>query len=154
STTDSYLGSFKVDFTPRAEDQWTFFGATNVNRTDNTVASKFIAPEFNANERNNRYLLNAQQSHVFSGDAFLESQFSFYHANRSLLRSDPNAHVTLYSFTPQGTFTTGRFSSDSRRSIDRARLTESYSWFMGSHEMRFGADGGYLSTDLSQDIGP
>src|SRR2546428_3262687 len=154
SKTDSYLGSFKVDFAPRAEDQWTFFGATNVNRTENTIANKFIAPEFNANERNNRYLFTGQQNHIFSGNAFLESQLSFYNASRSLLRSDPNAHVTLYTFTPQGTFTSGRYSSDSRRSLDRVRLTEAYSWLIGRHEMRFGGDAGDLSTRLSQDIGP
>ncbi|HEV8658217.1 MAG TPA: TonB-dependent receptor [Thermoanaerobaculia bacterium] len=154
SKTDSYLGSFKVDYTPRAEDQWTFFGATNLNRTANTIASKFIAPEFNANERNNRYLFNGQQNHIFSGNAFLESQLSFYDASRSLLRSDPNAHVTLYTFTPQGTFTSGRYSSDSRRSLDRARLTEALSWYVNRHEMRFGADLGHLSTRLNQDIGP
>jgi hypothetical protein len=154
SETDSYLGSLKLSFTPRAEDQWTFFAAGNVSDTANTVASRFIAPEFNANEQSDRYLLTGSQSHIFSANTFLESQLSYLNASRSLLRSDPDAHVTLYTFTPEGTFTSGRFSSDSDRSLDRIRLNETLAWYVDRHTLRFGVDLGHLSTRLSQDIGP
>lgn len=154
SETDSYLGSLKVAYTPRAEDQWTLFVAGNLGDTKNTVATRFVAPEFNANTSDDRYLLSAQQSHIFSENLFLESQLSFLRATRSQRRTDPDAHVTLYRFTPQGTFTSGRFTSDLDRSLDRIRLNETLSWYAGPHQLGFGIDAGYLSTTLDQTIGP
>jgi outer membrane receptor protein involved in Fe transport len=153
SETNSYLGSFKLNYTPRAEDQWTLFLATNLNDTANTVADKYVAPEFNADANDDRYILSAQQSHIFSETLFLESQFSYLNASRSQWPTDPNAHVTLYSFTPEGTYTTGRYTSELDRSLDRFRLRETLTKYTNRHDLKFG-DVGYLSTQLDQTISP
>lgn len=154
SETDSYLGSFKLNYTPRAEDQWTLFAAANVNDTANTVADKFVAPEFNADAEDDRFLLSVQQSHIFSETLFLESQLSYLNASRASRPTDPDAHVTLYSFTPEGTYTSGRYTSEVDRSLDRFRLNETLQWYGNDHQLRFGADVGYLSTELDQTISP
>jgi len=154
SETNSYLGSFKLNYTPRAEDQWTLFVAANVNDTANTVADRFVAPEFNGDSKDDRYLMSAQQSHIFSDRLFLESQLSYLSVGGSRHPTDPNAHVTLYSFTPDGTYTTGRYTSDVDRSLDRIRLNETLVRYADRHQLRFGADVGYLSTQLVQNISP
>jgi hypothetical protein len=154
SETDSYLGSFKLNWLQSNQDQWTFFAAFNIDDTANTIADRFIGPEFNADATNDRFMVSVQQSHIFSDNRFLESQFSYFRSKQSLLRTDPDAHVTLYTFTPEGTYTTGRYSSDSRRSVDRVRLQETYSWLLTRHSIRFGVDLGYLSSEFDQDIGP
>jgi outer membrane receptor protein involved in Fe transport len=154
SKTDSYLGSFKLNYTPGVEDQWVFFGAGNVNRVSNTIASRFIAPEFNADERDDRTLLTGQQTHIVSDTLFLESRLSYLRVTDALYPTDPNAHVTLYTFTPTGTYTSGHYTSDNHRSRDRFRLAESLTWYLGDHQLGFGVDAGYLATKVKQDIFP
>jgi outer membrane receptor protein involved in Fe transport len=155
SKTDSYLGSFKLNYTPTTNDQWTVFAAANVYDTRNTIANKYVAPEFNANQTDNRALLTAQQTHIFSDSFFVESQLSYLRTNSTIKPTDPNAHVTLYEFEPDGnTRTSGRYTSNKDTSVDRARLTETFSWFLGQHEVRLGADLGYLKTTVSQIINP
>jgi len=155
SLTKSYLGSFKLNYTPTTNDQWTFFAATNLSDIHNTVANKYVAPEFNADGTDNRVLLTAQQTHIFSDTFFAESQLSYLNTDVKLKPTDPNAHVTLYEFYPDGnTRTSGRYTSDKTTKLDRTRLTETLSWFLGQHEVRFGADLGYLKTTVSQRISP
>ncbi|HPA95563.1 MAG: TonB-dependent receptor [Acidobacteria bacterium] len=154
SETDSYLGSLKLNYTPRAEDQWVFFGASNINRTDNTVATRFVAPEHNANRKDDRSLLTVQQSHIFSDSLFLESQLSYLRVTDGLGRADPNAHVTLYTFTPTGTYTSGMFTSNTSHARTRIRLTEALTWYRDDHQIRLGVDVGHLATRLDQNITP
>ena len=153
--TDTYLGSFKLNWMQNESNQWTIFGAFNVDDTKNIVLStQFEAPEFQADETDDRFMLSVQQSHVFSDNLFLESQFSYLGAAQERLRADPDAHVTVYRFTPSGTFTTGRYTSDSQRDVDRFRLQETLTWYVGPHNVRFGVDLGHLSSGFDQTIGP
>lgn len=155
SLTNSYLGSFKLNYTPTSNDQWTFFGATNLYDTHNTIANKYVAPEFNADRTDNRVLLTVQQTHISSDSFFIESQLSYLGTDSHIKPTDPNAHVTLYEFYPDGnTRTSGRYTSDKTTKLDRTRLTETLSWFLGPHEVRFGGDLGYLKTTVSQRINP
>lgn len=157
STTDTntYLGSFKMNWLQSNTDNWSFFTAFNVNDIANIVlADPFIAPEFQADEDDDRFMLSVQQSHVFTDSLFLESQFSYLRSKQDRVRADPDAHVTLYRFTPEGTYTSGRYTSDSDRNVDRLRLQETLSWYVGQHNLRFGVDLGYLSSAFDQTIGP
>ena len=78
SETDTYLGSFKLNWMQSNSDRWTFFSALNSKSASKIVlGNQFIAPEFNANEDDDRLMLSIQQSHIFSDNLFLESQFSY-----------------------------------------------------------------------------
>lgn len=152
--TDTYLGSFKLNWLQSNSDNWTFFAAFNTHDTANIVlADPFIAPEFNADAKDDRFMLSAQQSHVFSDSLFLESQLSYLRSAQDRIRVNPDAHVTLYRFTPEGTYTSGRYTSDSDRNVDRFRLQETLTWYVKNHNVRFGGDLGYLSSSLEQRIG-
>jgi hypothetical protein len=152
--TDTILGSFKLNWLQNNSNQWTFFAAVNSDDISNIVlADQFIAPEFNADETDDRFMLSVQQSHVFSDSLFLESQFSYLGSSQDRLRVNPDAHVTLYTFTPVGTFTSGKYTSDSFRDVDRLRLQETLTWYLDRHNLRFGADIGHLSSTFDQLIG-
>ena len=154
TNTDTYLGSFKLNWLQNNNKQWSFFAAFNSDDiSDLVLGNQFIAPEFNADETDNRFMLSIQQSHVFSDSLFLESQFSYLRSAQGLLRKNPDAHVTMYSFTPAGTFTSGRYTSDSNRTVDRLRLQETLTWYVKRHNVRFGIDLGYLASDYEQLIG-
>ncbi len=153
--TDRYLGSFKLNWLPSESDRWTFFAATNLDDTKNIILStQFEAPEFQANRTDDRYMLSVQQSHVFTDSLFLESQLTYLGLDQDQKRAYPDAHVTVYVFTPAGQYTTGRYTSDSTRAIDRFRLQDTLTWYVGDHNPRFGIDVGHLSSSFNQTIGP
>ncbi len=152
--TSTYLGSFKLNWLQNNSNHWTFFAAFNSTDTSDLVlGNQFIAPEFNADETDDRFMLSAQQSHIFTDSLFLESQFSYLGSKQDRLRTNPDAHVTLYTFTPVGTYTSGKYTSDSRRNVDRFRLQETLTWYLDRHSLRFGADIGHLASNFDQLIG-
>lgn len=153
--TDRYLGSFKLNWLPSEDDRWTFFTALNLDDTKNIVLStQFEAPEFQADRTDDRTMFSVQQSHVFSDSLFLESQLTYLGFDQEQVRAYPDAHVTLYRFTPAGTFTSGRYTSDSLRDVNRFRLQETLTWYVGEHNPSFGFDVGHLSSAFDQTIGP
>ncbi len=149
-----YMGSFKLDYLQSENDRWHFFTAANVETIENIVLDRFSAPEFNAIQKNRKYIVSLSQQHIFNENLFLESQFSWLYVRNANERTDPDAHWTLYTYTPTGTYTSGRYTHYDDYWRARYRLAENLSYFRGSHNMAAGFEIGRMTTDGSGQSGP
>jgi hypothetical protein len=99
-------------------------------------------------------MISLEQNHIFTPNLFLNSHFSILYLKNGTVPSDPNAHITLYTYTPTGTYTTGRSPSAGSFDRSRYRLTESLTYFAGNHHFDFGFEAGRVVTSGSRRVGP
>jgi hypothetical protein len=149
-----FLGSFKLDYLQSEKDRWNFFLSANMSNVKNNILDRFAYPEYNYNEKINKYMFSAMQQHIFNEDLFLESHFTFLRISNDLERTDPDAHWSLYLYTPTGTYSTGRYGVEKAYWRNRVRLTESLSYFKGIHNIGIGFEIGKMNTDGHGQSGP
>ncbi len=149
-----YLGSIKLDYHQSNKDRWSFFTAVNRDTTENVVLDKYAAPEFNAIVKEPKTMVSIVQNHIFNENMFLESHLSFLRISEAFERTDPDAHWTLYVYTPEGTFTKGRYTSEGSFYRARYRISEHLNYFKGKHSFGMGVEIGRVDTGGGREVGP
>lgn len=149
-----YIGSLKLDYAQSPKDRWSFFAGYNNYDYNNNILDKYTAPESNENLQSRKFIISLEQNHIFNPNLLLNSHFSILYLKNGEVPTDPNAHITLYTYTPTGTFTTGRSPSAGSFDRYRYRLTESLTYFTGRHGFDFGLEFGRVVTRGSRRVGP
>jgi outer membrane receptor protein involved in Fe transport len=149
---DRYNFQFKTTWQASPDDTVVFNLATDPARFSDVITDARFAPGTNYDQTQGGYLFQARDTHIFSPDAFLESQLFLHHQYLTARPVDSTLGafiITLSDGDPSDGIGTsnsaqaysGAYPNDQDRSTLRARLSESVTLKLASfHTVKAGLD--------------
>jgi hypothetical protein len=139
---DRYNFQLKVDWQANPDNHMAFNLFTDPARFKNIELLPTVSQETNRNHSQGGYLFQTRDTHLFSSNTFLETQYFLHHQYLATRPANPGAGLFIQN-NDTGLFT-GAFYSDQDNTFDRHRVTSSLTHVRGPHTLKGGFDYSFL----------
>ncbi|MEE9219615.1 MAG: TonB-dependent receptor [Acidobacteriota bacterium] len=140
---DRYNFQIKLNWQINPNNEMVFNIFTDPAEFKNIELLPTVTPEANRNQKQGGYLFQVRDTHIFSSDTFLETQYFLHHSYLAQRPANPEAGIFIQNIYTTGLFT-GAFYSDLDNSYDRQRLSASLTHIEGNHTIKAGFDYSFI----------